>query len=114
MPKTNFAAKSLPFELEQLLKQLGRNIRIARLRRNLRIEDLAERVGVSRYVISHLEKGKPTVAIVSYFGALWAMGLIGDLQHVGDPDRDEEGLALENARAPKTAAKRKKVLDNDF
>lgn len=103
-----------PAAVEKVLSQLGRNIRIARLRRKLRLEDLAERVGISRYLMSDIEKGKPTAAIAAYIGALWALGLSDDMRHIADPDRDAEGKALENARAPKTAAKRKKVLDNDF
>ena len=103
-----------PAEVERILLQLGRNIRIARLRRKLRIEDVAERVGVSRYSMSDVEKGKPTTAIAAYIGALWALGLTDDLYNIADPDRDSEGKALENARAPKTAPKRKKELDNDF
>lgn len=75
---------------------------------------MAERVGVSRYLMSDVEKGKPTAAIAVYIGALWALGLAENLSDIGDPDRDTEGKALEDAHAPKTAAKRKKVLDNDF
>lgn len=103
-----------PAAVEQTLLRLGGNIRTARLRRNLRVSDLAERVGVSRYLIADIEKGKPTASIAAYVGALWVLGLIDDLRLVADPDHDTEGKALENARSPKTAAKRKKVLDNDF
>ncbi|MDX1900382.1 MAG: helix-turn-helix domain-containing protein [Gammaproteobacteria bacterium] len=114
MSRASTISKTLPAAVKQVLLQLGRNIRIARLRRHLRLQDLAERVGVSRYLMSDIEKGKPTAAIAAYVGALWALGLSDDLSRVADPDNDEEGKAFENARAPKTAAKRKKVLDNDF
>lgn len=103
-----------PAAVEQILIQLGRNIRTARLRRNLRQSDLAERVGVSRYLISDIEKGKFSASIAAYVGALWALGLIDELHHVADPDHDTEGKTLESARSPRTAAKRKKILDNDF
>lgn len=103
-----------PAAVEQILIQLGCNIRTARLRRNLRISDLAERVGVSRYLIADIERGKPSASIAAYFGALWALGLSDNLRNLADPDNDTEGKALENARSPKTAAKRKKVLENDF
>lgn len=112
-PRATYS-KVLPAAVEQVLLQLGRNIRIARLRRNLRLVDLAERVGISRFVMSDIEKGKPTVAVASYVSALWALGLTADLQYIADPDRDFEGKALESAKAPKTAAKRKQVFDNDF
>lgn len=107
-------AKTIPAAVESILLQMGKNIRIARLRRKLRMQDLAARVGVSRYVISDVEKGKPTTAIAAYIGALWALGLTKDLQNICDPDQDSEGKILESMRAPKTAAKRRKELDNDF
>jgi transcriptional regulator with XRE-family HTH domain len=114
MTRVSKIASMPPAAVEGLLKQLGRNIRTARLRRGLRLEDLAQRIGISRYVMSDIEKGKPTTAIASYIGALWALGLSDDLKIVADPDRDTEGKILERARAPKTAAKRQKAIDNDF
>ena len=114
MSKINKISQAPPAAVERILSRLGRNIRIARLRRKMRLKDLAERVGVSRYLISDVEKGKPTAAIAAYIGALWALGLTDDLTNIADPDRDTEGKALEDVRSPKTAAKRKKVLDNDF
>lgn len=114
MPKSNMSSKALPAAVEELLLQLGRNIRIARLRRNLRLVDLAERVGISRFLMSDIEKGKPTVAIAAYLNALWALGLTDKIRDIAAPDSDSEGKAIENARAPRTAAKRKKDLDNDF
>jgi len=114
MPKISKIAQSPPYAVEQLLAQIGRNIRTARLRRKLRLEDLAEKVGVSRYVMSDIEKGKPTTSVAAYVGALWALGLSDDLKQIADPDRDTEGKAFESIRAPATAPKRKKALDNDF
>jgi len=114
MTKISKISLAPPAAVERILQQLGRNIRIARLRRKLRLKDLAERVGVSRYLMSDIEKGKATSAIAAYIGALWALGLADDLLKIADPDLDIEGKALEFARAPKTAAKRKKELDNDF
>lgn len=114
MSRLNKISSSPPAAVERILSRLGKNIRIARLRRRLRLEDLAERVGVSRYLMSDVEKGKPTAAIVTYIGALWALGLTEELSSIADPDHDTEGKALEDIRAPKTAAKRKKTLDNDF
>lgn len=107
-------AKAPPAAIEETLRKLGNNIRTARLRRKMRLEDLAERVGISRFVMSDIEKGKPTTAISSYLGALWVLGLLGDMTRVADPDNDIEGKTLEKSRTPNTAAKRRKELDNDF
>jgi transcriptional regulator with XRE-family HTH domain len=114
MPKISKISSMPPAAVEAILAQLGRNIRTARLRRRMRLEDLAQRVGLSRYVMSDIEKGKPTTAVAAYIGALWALGLSDGLNTIADPDLDVEGKALESLNAPKTAAKRSKALDNDF
>jgi transcriptional regulator with XRE-family HTH domain len=114
MTKVSKISRTPPAAVEAVLTQLGRNIHTARLRRKMRLEDLAGRVGISRYVMSDIEKGKATTAIAAYVGALWALGLSDELAHIADPDQDTEGKALEGLRAPKTAAKRRKPLDNDF
>jgi transcriptional regulator with XRE-family HTH domain len=113
MSRTSQIAKHPPAAVEQALKRLGDNIRTARLRRKLRLEDVAERMGISRFALSDVEKGKPTTSVVAYLGALWALGLLDQLEEVADPDRDEEGKILERSRAPRTARSRK-TLDNDF
>ncbi len=113
MPRVSKISQAPPAAVEELLIRLGRNIRIARLRRRLSREELAGRIGISRYVMADIENGKPTTAVAAYLGALWALGLIGDMKAVADPDRDEEGKILERARSPKTAPKRRAV-DDDF
>ena len=35
-----------PYQVEQALKRLGANLRTARLRRNLSIQEIAEKIGV--------------------------------------------------------------------
>ena len=113
MTRVSKIAKSPPYAVEQSLLQLGRNIRIARLRRRITIEALAERVGVSRRAMGEIEKGKGTSAIVAYLGALWALGLLDQMRDVASPDLDSVGKALESSRSPTTAPKRQ-ALDNDF
>ena len=113
MSRISKIAESPPAAVENVLTRLGRNICTARLRRRLSMEALAERVGISRYVLADIEKGKPTTAIAAYLGALWVLGLLRDMREVADPDRDEEGKILERARSPKTAPKRK-TIDDDF
>ena len=113
MPRVSKISKAPPAAVEDVLNRLGRNIRTARLRRKLSRKELAERVGISRYVLADIEKGKPTTAIAAYLGALWVLGLLRDMGEVADPDRDEEGKILERARSPRTAPKRK-TIDDDF
>jgi len=77
------------------------------------MKELAERIGISRYIMADVENGKPTTAIAAYIGALWALGLHGDIRKLAAPDSDEEGKILERARSPRTAPKRK-IIDDDF
>lgn len=102
-----------PAAVEQALTSLGRNIRTARLRRNWRLEDLAARMGVSRFTVADVEKGKPGTSAAAYLGALWAVGLLEQLTPVADPDHDSVGKTLEAARAPRVA-RRAGLLDDDF
>jgi len=113
MSRMSKIALSPPFAVAEALTRLGDNIRTARLRRRMTIEDLAERVGVSRRTMGDVERGKATTAIVAYLGALWALGLSEQMRDVADPDRDAEGKILESVRRPQTAPKRQ-ALDDDF
>ncbi len=58
-----------------VLKTLGNLIKAARIERHFSQVDLGERVGVSRYTISTLEKGDPSVAIGTVFEAAIVVGI---------------------------------------
>ena len=113
MPNQSAAVLAPPGAVEDTLRRFGRNIRTARLRRNLRIEDLAARVGVSRFTVSAIERGRPGVSAGAVFGALWALGLLEQARELADPSRDEEGFALESVRT-RRRARRRVTLDDDF
>jgi transcriptional regulator with XRE-family HTH domain len=102
-----------PYEVEQALKTLGANLRVARLRRNLSIEDVAAKIGVGRHVVADAERGKPSTGIAIYAGLLWAFGLTGQLAEVADPDSDDEGRLLAKGRE-RLHARDSRVLDDDF
>jgi len=102
-----------PAALEQALSRLGRNIRTARLRRNWRHQDLAARMGVTRFTVADVEQGRPGTSAAAYLGALWALGLLDQLTPVADPDLDSVGKTLEAARAPRVA-RQADALDDEF
>ena len=112
MPSRTRIAESPPAAVPDALERLGRNVRIARLRRRLTQEELGQRVGVSRFVIADVEKGKATTGVAAHLGALWALGLLSRMQEVGDPDRDDEGKALERARMPGRARRPQRLADD--
>jgi len=113
MGRTSKISESPPEAVKSALRRLGGNIKTARLRRRLSQKELAGRIGISRYVLADVEKGKPSTSIAAYIGALWALSLLNQLQDLADPDHDEEGKILERSRAPWTAPKRQR-LDDDF
>lgn len=71
----------------QIIRDLGEQIQLARLRRRLSMEQMAERAGLSRKTVYNIEQGAPTVAIGSYLQVLFVLGLEKDLSMVaaGDP-----------------------------
>lgn len=72
--------------VERLLVSLGERIRLARLRRELAVELVAERAGVSRASVWAVESGSPSVAIGIYAQILLAVGLEHDLAAVAADD----------------------------
>ena len=104
---------SMPFAVEAAAKRLGTNLRIARLRRNMSLAEVAERLGVSRHVVAHAEAGKATTSVVIYVGLLWTYGLLDQFAALADPAQDKEGLALSIAN-DRSHARRHEALDNDF
>jgi DNA-binding XRE family transcriptional regulator len=91
--------------IKRLLAELGENIKMARLRRKLSTQQVAERAGISRPTLSAIEKGKPNVSIGMYAQVLFVLRLAEDLQKVASDD--ELGRKLQDAklivkeRAPK-------------
>jgi transcriptional regulator with XRE-family HTH domain len=102
-----------PYPVEQGLVGLGKNLRTARIRRNLTIEDVAARIGTGPRAVMDAEKGKPSTGIVVYAALVWLFDMLPQLEQLADPSTDKEGLTLEAARARKRVRK-SAGLDNDF
>ena len=84
---------------QNILTQMGDQIRLARLRRHLTAELVAERAGISRVTLSNIEKGSPSVAIGSYAAVLHALnGMDKDLLLVAKDD--ELGRKLQDLELP--------------
>jgi transcriptional regulator with XRE-family HTH domain len=102
-----------PFAVEQAVTRLGTNLRTARLRRNLTLKEVAQKIGTGTRAVADAERGKLTTGIAVYAALLWAYGLLEPLQEVGAPERDEEGRTLARAREP-DRARHKSDLSDDF
>ena len=61
--------------LTKILEGLGEAIKLARLRRKLSVEQVAERAGISRSTLWQIEKGLPNVSMGYYAQVLFVLGL---------------------------------------
>lgn len=89
-------------QTKRILEQMGDQIRLARLRRDISVELAAERAGISRTTLWQIEKGSPSVAIGAYAAALHALNNMDkDLLLVAKDDelgRKLQDLGLETKR----------------
>src|SRR5690349_19625578 len=90
---------------EKALKKLGENIRLARLRRKLSTEQIAERAGISRPTLWGIEKGSGKVTMGAYAQVLFVLGLENELSEIALDDtlgrRLQDAKLLVKERAPK-------------
>lgn len=65
--------------LTRILEEMGGNIKLARLRRKLTAEQVAERAGISRSTLWQVEKGLASASFGTYAQVLFVLGLEKDL-----------------------------------
>jgi len=113
MTAKNLLSTAPPYPIEQAIKRLGANLRTARLRRNLTIKEVSQKIGTGLRAVMDAEKGKPSTGIVVYTALLWTYDLLAPVSELADPARDEEGLTLELSRG-RVRARVTEELDSDF
>ena len=91
----------------KILSELGENIKLARLRRKLSTQQIAERANISRPTLISIEKGSPTVSIGSYLLVLQVLGLEKDFLLLAKDDDLGRKLQDANISTKKRAPKRK-------
>lgn len=88
-------AAPLP-SVARVLREVGENVRLARQRRQLSAELVAERAGMSRPTLRALERGASSVTLGALANVLHTLGLEKELGAIG---RDDPfGRTLEDAR----------------
>jgi len=95
--------------LSEILAKMGEDIKLARLRRKLSVEQVAERTGISRSTLWQIEKGMPNVSMGFYAQVLLVLGLEKNLY--GMVADDVLGRKLQDAEIliKKRAPKRKSI-----
>ena len=90
------------------LKNMGEQIRLARLRRKLSMELIAERAGISRQTVGAVEKGSPSVSIGILANVLLALGLHEDILLIAKDEILGRTLQDLNVKVHERAPKREK------
>ena len=87
------AKKSVLLEpnIEDKIRKMGQRIKKARLRRNISIESISEKAGISESTFYAIEHGASTVSLGAYAAVLAILGLDNDIDVIAV---DEEGKAL--------------------
>jgi transcriptional regulator with XRE-family HTH domain len=100
---------AMPIRLTKILSVMGEDIKLARLRRKLSAEQVAERAGISRPTLWQIEQGLPSVSMGYYAMVLFVLGLENNFEFLAA--NDEIGRKLQDAqlltrkRAPKKTTK---------
>jgi transcriptional regulator with XRE-family HTH domain len=90
---------------KRALKQVGEQFKLARLRRKLSMEQVADRADISKSTLWRIEKGEPGVSLGNLYQVLIVLGLEDDMLALAADD--ELGRKLQDAelstkkRAPK-------------
>ena len=105
MAKNTMGTK-LPRKLEQKMQMVGEQIKLARLRRNLSLAQIAERAMVSELTVSRVEKGLPTVSVGIFLRVLYALQLDDDILCLAKDDAMGKALQDLGLKARKRAAKK--------
>ena len=85
MGKNTFG-KVMPGALTKNLEIMGEQIMMARKRRHLSMQDVADRATVTRLTVSKVEKGDPTVSMGIYARVLFALNLENDITLLASDD----------------------------
>lgn len=102
------AAYNIVPATEEILKTMGEQIKLARLRRDLPAELVAERAGISRASLWKVESGNPAVAMGIYASVLHALNNMDkDLLLVAQDDKMGRKLQDLNLMTRKRATRRK-------
>lgn len=89
--------------VRRALKQLGSDLKTARLRRGLPMQVVAERASTTRQTLQRVERGEPSVSMGIYAQVMHALGLLDELAVLAHPGTDEVGLARSVQQLPQRA-----------
>lgn len=106
MPRSK---QSLLPKHKRMFFRVGEQLRLARLRRRLSAQQVAERAGIARSTLALIEKGSSSSSIETLFRILAVLGLEEDFLALAKDD--ELGRRLEDAKltSPRKRAPKRKT-----
>lgn len=104
---TTAKVDALPLPVRRGLKKLGEDIALARRRRRISTQSMAERLQVSLKTLQRLEKGDPTVAVGTVATAMLVLSELERFTNLLDTAHDDVGLALMDKNLPKRIRSKK-------
>lgn len=93
-------AVTLPTPVARALVKLGHDLSLARRRRMLTQESMAERIQTSVATLRRLEKGDPRIPIGTIAQAFFVLGELSKITGMLDTASDDIGLSLMNEQLP--------------
>jgi transcriptional regulator with XRE-family HTH domain len=106
--------KSLPIPLpvERAIAKLGNDLALARRRRHISQESLADRIGASLSTVKRMEKGDVRIPLHFIARALYVFGELERLSSLIDTAQDAIGLTLADEQLPKRVRRRTRIAPN--
>lgn len=98
----------LPPRVRRSLAKLGKDLKDARRKRNLTVQMMVERVGVSKATYLKVEKGNPSVSMGVYAMTLFTLGFSNALTEIADSRNDDTGMLMDSSRLPQRVRIKKK------
>ena len=90
----------IPLPVERALRRVGQSVALARRRRHLSQEALAERIGASVNTVRRMEGGYPGTALQHLARALQVFGELDKFEELMDTAQDSVGLILMDENLP--------------
>lgn len=97
----------LPAPIARALKKLGSDLALARRRRRLTQESMAERVQTSVATLRRMEHGDPRIPIGLIARAFMVLGELDKIDGLLDTATDDIGLTLMNQQLPQRVRKKR-------
>ncbi|MDP1993370.1 MAG: helix-turn-helix transcriptional regulator [Syntrophales bacterium] len=101
MTRDTLGITGLPSKMDEEMRRLGADIRLARQRRNMTQQMMAESMFVTAKTVRRVEAGDPGVSLGVYAAALFVLGFMGRLAKLAAPEMDTWGNWQQRKKAPK-------------